>query len=67
MLVVSSNLLEVSEKDEMALHLSIGALKPTVGWSRYRDANLVPTSPLADDIANTSSWRVYFYCEICFI
>ena len=32
----------------MALHLPIGRLKPTLCWSRYRDAISVPTSPLAD-------------------
>ena len=33
----------------MALHLPIGSFKKTaLGWSRYRDTNPVPTSPLAD-------------------
>ena len=31
----------------MAIHLTIGAVKPALDWSRYRDANPVPTSPLA--------------------
>ena len=35
----------------MALHLPIGPLKPALDWSWYRDANPVPTSPLADDRA----------------
>ena len=35
----------------MGLHLPIEPLKPALGWMRYRDANLVPTSPLADDIS----------------
>ena len=39
----------------MALHLPIGLLKPALGWSRYRDANPVPTSPLADDITTAPS------------
>ena len=43
----------------MALHLPIGPLKqPAQGWSRYRDANPVPTSPLADDIATAPSGPV---------
>ena len=36
----------------MTLHLPIGHLKTALGWSRYRDANPVPTIPLADDITN---------------
>ena len=46
-------MLEVSEKEEgvVALHLPIWSLKPILGWSRYRDTNSVPTSPLADDLA----------------
>ena len=39
----------------MALHLSIGPLKPALGGSWYRDANPVPTSPLADDLATEPS------------
>ena len=48
-------LLEVSEKEVgiVALHLPIGSLKTDHGWSRYQDANPVPTSQLADDIATT--------------
>ena len=34
----------------MALCLPIGPSKNVLGWSRYRDANPVPTNPLADDI-----------------
>ena len=39
------SLLVVNERKEgtMALYISIGHLK-YLGWSRYRDANLVPTS-----------------------
>ena len=29
----------------------LGLKKPSVGWSRYRDANPAPTNPLTDDIA----------------
>ena len=41
----------------VALHLPIGlcfgvvSFLNALGWSRYRDANLVPTNPLADDSA----------------
>ena len=35
----------------MALHLPDGSLKIRSGLERYRDANQVPTSPLADDMA----------------
>ena len=38
----------------MDLHLHIGPLKPTFGWSRYQDVNPVPTSPLDDDLATVS-------------
>ena len=34
----------------MALHLPTGRLKTRLGMSRHRDANPVPTSPLADDL-----------------
>ena len=46
-------LLKVSEKEEgvVALHLLIGPLKHALDLSRYQDANPVPTSPFADDIA----------------
>ena len=43
----------------MALHLPIGPLKPALGWSRYRDVNPVPTSPLADDIATVACRAVF--------
>ena len=39
----------------MVLHLRIGPLKPTLGWSRYRDTNPIPTNPLAVDITTTPS------------
>ena len=42
----------------MAIHLPIGSLKTTLGWSRYRDANPVPTSPLSDDITTAPSGRL---------
>ena len=35
----------------MALHLPIGPLVYALGWSRYRDANPVPTSLLADGLS----------------
>ena len=35
----------------MALHLPTGPLNPALSWSQYQDANLAPTSPLADDLA----------------
>ena len=35
----------------MALHLLNGPLKAALVWSRYRDGNPVPASPLADDIS----------------
>ena len=46
-------MLEVSEteKSVVALQLPNGPLKPALGWSRYRDANPVPTNPLADATA----------------
>ena len=31
---------------------------PLIGWSRYRDANTIPTSPLADDITTALSGPV---------
>ena len=34
----------------MAIHIPIDRLKPALGWSQYRDANPVPTNPLAHDI-----------------
>ena len=42
----------------MALHLTIGSLKTRPGWIRYPEANPVPTSPLADDIATAPSGPV---------
>ena len=55
-------LLEVSEREEgvMAVHLLIGHLKTRSGldWIRYRDANPVPTSSLADDTATAPSGPV---------
>ena len=39
----------------MAIHLDIGSLKTLLGWSWYRDANPVSTSPLADDITTAPS------------
>ena len=39
----------------------MGSYKSAMGWSRYRDANPVPTSPLADDdIATVPSGPVIF-------
>ena len=35
----------------MALHIPTEIIKNALSWSRYRDANPVPTSPLADDLA----------------
>ena len=46
---LSRTLLEVREKEKGVV--VTGPLKSR----RYRDANLVPTSPLADDIATTPS------------
>ena len=43
----------------MALHLPIESLKkPPLSWSRYRDENPVPTSPLADDVTTAPSGPV---------
>ena len=39
----------------MAIHLPIGPLK---SWSLHRDANPVPTSPLADDVTTAPSGPV---------
>ena len=52
----------------MALHLPIGPLKnPVMGWSRYRDANPVPISPLPNDLATASSRPVlqFSFFAIC--
>ena len=35
----------------MNLHLPVGSLKTSLGWSRYRDANPVLISPLAGHLA----------------
>ena len=44
------------EKGVVALHLpNVPFKKSALGWSRYRDTNSVPTSPLADDIATAPS------------
>ena len=48
----------------MDLHLPIGPLKPALGWSRYRDASTVPTSPLVDDIVTALSGPVCVKKEI---
>ena len=38
---------------------------PAMGWSRYRDANPVPTSPLADDITTAPSGdQVKLLCSV---
>ena len=50
-------MLEVSVKRRGYSGLN-GSLKPALGWSRYRDANPVPTSSLADDLAIASSGPV---------
>ena len=42
----------------MAIHIPIGSLKKPLGWSRYRGANPVPISTLADDIATAPSGPV---------
>ena len=42
----------------MAIHLPIGPLKTRSGWSRYRDANPIPTSQLAHDITTAPSGPV---------
>ena len=35
-----------------------------LGWSRYQDANPVPTSPLADDITTAPSGLVNDDCKV---
>ena len=42
----------------MALHPPTGPLTTHLGWSRYRDANPEPTSPLGDDLATAPSESV---------
>ena len=57
-------MLEVSEREEgvVAVRLLTGPKKKRVlCWSRYRDANPVPTSPLADELAT------FFICNPFFI
>ena len=48
--------------------MAIGPLKkPALCWSRYRDANPVPTIPLADEIATALSGPVrYIYISKLF-
>ena len=43
------------EEGVVAIHLPIGS---SLGWSRYRDANPVSTSPLADNITTAPSGPV---------
>ena len=38
--------------------MALGLKKPALGWSRYRDMNPVPTSPLADDTTTAPSGPV---------
>ena len=63
-------MLEVSEREEgvVTLHQPIWPLKTC--WSRYRDTNSVPTSPLSDDIPTAPSgmetnelntWLIYIF------
>ena len=54
----------VSERKEgvVALHFPIGPLIPTLGWSRYKDANLVPIISLADDLGTAfmkEGWKCF--------
>ena len=46
---------------------TLGGLKPALGWSRYRYANQVPTSPLANDKANVlfNDALATFYLRLC--
>ena len=46
---------EKRKEGVVAIHLPTGSLKPALGWSRYRDENPVPTSPLACDLATAPS------------
>ena len=58
-------MLQVSEieKGIVALHLPTGPLQKTaLSWNRYRDENPLPTSPLADGIANVPPGPVYRKC-----
>ena len=58
-------LLGVNEREGgvVALHLPtvFFVYKQALCWSRYRDANPVPTSPLADDLATEQSGPVRRY------
>ena len=42
-------------------------LKPALGWRRNRDANLVPSSLLADDLATAPSGPVMDHLSVSFI
>ena len=42
----------------MAIHLPYSLLKIRSGWSRYQDANPVPTIPLTDDVTTAPSGPV---------
>ena len=46
---------------------TLGGLKPALGWSRYRYANPVPTSPLSNDKANDlfNDALATFYLRLC--
>ena len=48
----------MKEEGAVPLPTHIGLLKPALDWSLYRDANPVPTSPLADDITTAPSGSV---------
>ena len=50
-------MLVVSEGEEgvVVLHIPIGPLKTSSGWSRYRDTNPVSTIPLVDVITTAPS------------
>ena len=41
--------------------IRVGGFFRPLGWSRYRDANPVPTSPLDDKIATAPSGPVYLF------
>ena len=41
----------------MAFHIPVGPLKTRLGWSQYRDANSVPTSPFSHCVTGP----VYLY------
>ena len=48
----------MKEEGVMALHLPNEHLKPRSGLENIRDANSVPTSPLADNLATAPSGPV---------